>query len=249
MGEMRIALIAIGIFILIGIYVYHQWRSSKTVDEIFSDEKQSKDILLNEQESGQLVTEDAVKSKSERQEPMLSSSFANNDQTVEESVDQDDPRFYDLQATQEVTPIHQYEAVDSDSEYDQDLVVVHLLAPEQAPFRGQAVLKALQAHKMRFGEFNIYHRIMEDEGQPESVFSIANMVKPGVLSPVELPQMQLQGLTFFLRMPAIIENTVAFDDMMHVAQQMASTLNGSLSDQSFAELTAAKISSMRTALI
>lgn len=241
--EMRIALIVIGLFILVGIYVYHQWKSSRVVDKIFSEDAKSEDVLLNQDQ----LDDDGLDNAGgiqERVEPALSAPVR-SDATVEEQLDPDDPRFHDLQATQEVTPVHKYEALD-DAADDQDLIVVQLLAPEQQPFRGQAVLKALQAHKMRFGEFNIYHRIMEDGGQPESVFSIANMVKPGVLSPVELPQMQLQGLTFFLRLPSIIENTVAFDDMMHVAQQMASTLNGTLSDQNFGELDAEKISQLRS---
>ncbi len=243
--EMRIALIVIGLFILVGIYVYHQWKSSRVVDKIFSEVVESEDVLLSEDQLADVSENVSQPQTQERVEPALSAPIR-SDATAEEALDPDDPRFHDLQATQEVTPVHQYEALDDSSEDDQDLIVVQLLAPEQQPFRGQAVLKALQAHKMRFGEFNIYHRIMEDGGQPESVFSIANMVKPGVLSPVELPQMQLQGLTFFLRLPSIIENTVAFDDMMHVAQQMAATLNGTLSDQSFGELNAEKISQLRS---
>ena len=245
--EMRIALIVIGLFILIGIYVYHQWKSSRVVEKIFSEDEKSEDVLLSQEEVGDGDLDDVAGESRQRVEPALTAPIR-SDATVEERLDPDDPRFHDLQATQEVTPVHQYEALDDSDDDDQDLIVIQLLAPEQQPFRGQAVLKALQAHKMRFGEFNIYHRIMEDGGQPESVFSIANMVKPGVLSPVELPQMKLQGLTFFLRLPSIIENTVAFDDMMHVAQQMAATLNGTLSDQNFGELNAEKISQLRSQL-
>lgn len=245
--EMRIALIVIGLFILIGIYVYHQWKSSRVVEKIFSEDEKSEDVLLSQEEVGDGDLDDVAGESRQRVEPALTAPIR-SDATVEERLDPDDPRFHDLQATQEVTPVHQYEALDDSDDDDQDLIVIQLLAPEQQPFRGQAVLKALQAHKMRFGEFNIYHRIMEDGGQPESVFSIANMVKPGVLSPVELPQMKLQGLTFFLRLPSIIENTVAFDDMMHVAQQLAATLNGTLSDQNFGELNAEKISQLRSQL-
>jgi len=245
--EMRIALIVIGLFILVGIYVYHQWKSSRVVDKIFSEDAESEDVLLSQEQHEEDLQAVAGLQGQERVEPALSAPLR-SDATVEERVDPDDPRFHDLQATQEVTPVHQYEALEESSTNEDELIVIQLLAPEQQPFRGQAVLKALQAHKMRFGEFNIYHRIMEDGGQPESVFSIANMVKPGVLSPVDLPQMQLQGLTFFLRLPSIIENTVAFDDMMHVAQQMAATLSGTLNDQHFGELNAEKISQLRSQL-
>lgn len=244
MSELRIALILIGVIILAGIYVYHQWRSSQAVEEIFSEESETEDVLLGDQQDSEVefLVEDRA------MEPALSSSFLNADDTVEEQVEQDDPRLFDLQSTQEVSPVHQYEAVDGPPDLDADLVVMHLVATDGKPFRGQAVLKAMQAHKMRFGEFNIYHRIMEDEGQPESIFSIANMVKPGTLSPVELPQSQLKGLTFFLRLPTMLDSRIAFDDMLHVAQQMAAVLDGTLNDQNFGPLTDERVSTIRSGL-
>jgi len=246
MGDLRIAMILIGIVILIGIYVHYQWRSSKDVDEIFSERDSTEDVLLGPDEDDDQAFEAYDEGDGYEEEPaLMGSGFARQD-TLEEKVD---PRLFDMQKTQEVTPMEHFEDTASGmSGADQGVIVMHLVAGEGQSFRGQAVLKALQVHKMRFGEFNIYHRIADDEGQPESVFSIANMVKPGTLSPVELPQTKLPGLTFFLRLPAIGGDLRAFDDMLHVAQQMAAVLDGTLNDEQFGLMTDATINSLRIGL-
>lgn len=257
MGELRIALILIGIAILAGIYVYHQWRSSRDVDEIFSGREATEDVLLVDDTEPEIRADfsaedplDDMQSQLEEESALMGGSSFQRDQTVEQKVpERVDPRLFDMQSTQEVTPIdHFNDTVAGSGVPGGGLIVMHILATEDRPFRGQAVLKALQVHKMRFGEFNIYHRITDDEGQPESIFSIANMVKPGTLSPVELPQMKLPGLTFFLRLPATGGDRKAFDDMLHVAQEMADLLEGSLNDEKFSAMTDDTIRLLRSGL-
>ncbi len=256
MGELRIALILIGIAILIGIYVYHQWRSSKDVDEIFSERESTEDVLLGADTEPEIRANfsaddplENMESQLQEESALMGSSFQ-RDQTLEQKVpERVDPRLFDMQSTQEVTPIdHFNDTVTGSGVIGEGLIVMHILAAEDKPFRGQAVLKALQVHKMRFGEFNIYHRITDDEGQPESIFSIANMVKPGTLSPVELPQMKLPGLTFFLRLPATGGNRNAFDDMLYVAREMSVVLEGTLSDERFSAMSDQTIATLRSGL-
>lgn len=110
------------------------------------------------------------------------------------------------------------------------VIVMYVVAQNSQPFSGRAVLKAFHAHKLLFGEQDIFHRFAKYGTERETVFSVANMFKPGTLVQKDLIHGDVKGLSLFMQIPGPRDPMVAFNEMLHCAQHLATTLNGELRD-------------------
>ncbi len=129
------------------------------------------------------------------------------------------------------------------------LVMLYVVAPEEKPFPGRAVLKAFHAHKLRFGEHDIFHRETSAALGRRPVFSISNMLKPGTLVPNDLQTTDVKGLGIFMQIPGPLEPIDSFKEMLHTAQHLASTLEGELRDDTLQPLTQETIDLLRKQLV
>lgn len=125
------------------------------------------------------------------------------------------------------------------------LIMLYVVAPEDKPFRGRAVLKSFHVHKLRFGEHDIFHRETSSSDGRRIVFSISNMLKPGTLVPNEVETADIYGLGVFMQLPSAIDPVDAFNDMLHTAQHLATALGGALHDERLEPLTQETIASLR----
>ena len=260
MSELRWALLLIGLLILLGIYLYHQWKARTEVNHIFSrDAGDKKDVLFD----SEMIEEDVQKLGKENITQQASAIGSTNHSSVytttaeiapyQDQKERSEPDLFsdadpvDTRVkSQSLNTDNPEEVIRSNDRLT--MVVMHIIAEKDAPFDGQAVIKALQAHKLRFGEQQIFHRILEEDGKKLTIYSVANMVKPGTLSPEDLKDTSVPGLTLILNLPAPIESLKAYDDMLHAAQHMSSTLGGSLLDEGFMTLSREKIALDRAKL-
>lgn len=120
---------------------------------------------------------------------------------------------------------------------EESLFVLHVASRDESFFDGPDIHAALQAQKLKFGLHDIYHRITEVNGVPESVYSVANILKPGFLDPVEADHLRTPGLALFLVLPGPIEGTRAMRDMLDTAQALADELGGEVLDDKRSLLT------------
>lgn len=120
---------------------------------------------------------------------------------------------------------------------EESLFVLHVSSRDGSFFDGPDIHAALQAQKLKFGLHDIYHRITEVNGVPESVYSIANMLKPGFLDPVEEDHLRTPGLALFLVLPGPLEGSRALRDMLDTAQGLAEELDGEVLDDKRTLLT------------
>lgn len=123
------------------------------------------------------------------------------------------------------------------SEHSQ-LFMLYVAAREGEMFDGPAIHEALARADLKFGLNDLQHRVTEEHGVTESLFCVANMLKPGTLDPVDQDQLSTPGLTFFLLVPAAIEGRKAMRDMMETAHQIATDLGGVVLDDNRALLKA-----------
>lgn len=110
------------------------------------------------------------------------------------------------------------------------LVIVSVMAETGNAFAGEALSKAFQHNRLRPGEQSIYHRMVFRNSREHSVFSVANVVKPGTF-PSDMEQFSTPGLTLFLQLPAPIDDLEAFDDFVTTAERLAVELGGELRDE------------------
>ncbi len=113
----------------------------------------------------------------------------------------------------------------------EELVVVSVVAEPGAEFEGEALLKAFQHNKLKFGEHHIFHRMVFRDNREQPVFSVANLIKPGNFPPQDMDGFASPGLTLFLQLPGPIDAVEAFDDFVKTAERLAVELGGELRDE------------------
>lgn len=117
----------------------------------------------------------------------------------------------------------------SNPEDAQHIVVLHVTARPGETFKGKKVCKTLEHLGLRHGKYKIYHR--ESLQNPDiSLFSVANMVKPGFFEPDALEVFSTPGISFFLVLPGPPDPMTTFNEMVQTARQVAQSLDGDLLD-------------------
>ncbi|MDN5938016.1 MAG: cell division protein ZipA C-terminal FtsZ-binding domain-containing protein [Salinisphaera sp.] len=113
---------------------------------------------------------------------------------------------------------------------ERKVFVIHVASRDGAQYDGPDIHAALAEQKLSFGLNSVYHRIHEVDGVPESVFAVANMLKPGFLDPVEQDHLQTGGLTLILQLPGPVEGARAARDMLDTAHGLAQRLGAEVLD-------------------
>ncbi len=113
---------------------------------------------------------------------------------------------------------------------EEEVFILHVASPDGRFFDGPDVHAALDAEGLKFGLNDVYHRVTDANGVLESVFGVANMLKPGTLDPVEQDHLSTPGLTLFLILPGPIEGARGMRDMMETANAIAQRLGGEVLD-------------------
>ncbi len=104
----------------------------------------------------------------------------------------------------------------------QDIFIFNVVAKEESHVRGHELLQFFLTAGFRFGEMSIFHRHLNSDGTGPILFSIANMMAPGIFDPENMEQFRSQGVSFFLTAPNHdINIKKAFDMMLVAVEQMA----------------------------
>ncbi len=126
------------------------------------------------------------------------------------------------------------------------VVVLNVMAPKGMHFSGPALVDAIEHNGLMHGEMDIFHL----QRGTESMFSVVNMVKPGVFDLDSIESMTTPGVSLFIQLPNNLGNCVsAFDTMLDIARTLATDLGGELRDETRSVLTQSAIDHMREQLI
>ncbi len=115
--------------------------------------------------------------------------------------------------------------------------IVALLIAERAGehIDGPALHAALQRQRLEYGARQIYHRLYDGE----VVFSVASLLKPGILDPDQAASLTTPGLTMFMMLPGPQRPADALRDMLATAEQLAKALNAEVYDSKRAPFSVA----------
>ena len=111
-----------------------------------------------------------------------------------------------------------------------DVLVLHVVAKEGEELSGAELLPCLLTLNFKFGEMNIFHRHEDNAGTGKVLFSMANMVKPGIFDPDNMEQFSTQGVVLFMTLPCYGEALMNFSIMLNSAHQIADDLGGVVLD-------------------
>ncbi|GGI84599.1 cell division protein ZipA [Shewanella gelidii] len=111
-----------------------------------------------------------------------------------------------------------------------DVLVLHLVAKEGEVLDGAELLQCLLTLNFKFGDMNIFHRHQDNAGTGKVIFSLANMVKPGIFDPDNMEQFTTPGVVLFLTLPCYGDALMNFSNMLNSVQQLADDLGARVLD-------------------
>ncbi len=126
------------------------------------------------------------------------------------------------------------------------LIVLHIHARRDAPYRGAELLSALLDEQLQFGEMDIFHLTDGKSGQP--IFSVANLVNPGTFPINGMEQFVAPGVSLILPLPAPVSSVTAFERMLACGRAIVDRLGGDLRDERHNRLTLQAIDFFRSDL-
>lgn len=113
-----------------------------------------------------------------------------------------------------------------------DVLVINVMARENRVFRGDDLLEALITAGLKFGDMQIFHKRLRGDSKGPIVFSVANILNPGVFDLNRMDEFQTVGISLFLGLPAPMSSQEAFNLMLDTAQHLKSQLDGEMRDDS-----------------
>lgn len=129
------------------------------------------------------------------------------------------------------------------------LVVMHLVASPDRPYRGYELLQLLLALGLRYGKWNIFHRHEAASGRGNILFSLASSTEPGTFNLADISHFSSTGLTLFMRTQDIADKAGALRIMLHTADQITTELGGTVCDEQRQPLTREKVAQWQQAML
>ena len=117
-----------------------------------------------------------------------------------------------------------------------DIIVLYIMAKSSNLLSGEKINSVAQANGFVFGSMNIFHR---QDGNGQTIFSLANMNEPGNFDPDTIHEMTTSGLTVFMQLSNLTHPADDFDEMLRSAYHMSEMLGASLCNQNRQPITQA----------
>lgn len=131
--------------------------------------------------------------------------------------------------------LHTAEPAHSESEpviepIQQDILTLYVVSPENQPFNGGNVIHALDTLGFQYGEHQIFHRHIDNTASPV-IFSVANMMQPGIFDLNNIEHFSTIGLVFFMSLPSVGNDMANLRLLIHTTKTLADTLGGFVLDE------------------
>lgn len=167
----------------------------------------------------------------DRQEPVLAPDvqIKNNDVQIELGLGQDKQRsIFDYP---EAELDAEAKAAESETLGEpKDVLVLHVVANDGKGLSGAELLPCLLSLNFKFGDMDIFHRHEDNAGNGKILFSLANMVKPGIFDLDNMEQFITEGVVLFMTLPCHGDELMNFSILLNSAQEIAEDLGCRLLD-------------------
>ncbi|QAU25417.1 cell division protein ZipA [Dyella sp. M7H15-1] len=128
------------------------------------------------------------------------------------------------------------------------IVSLFVVAREDHFFHGADLIVATEKAGLEYGDMGIYHRLVDGKREVGSIFSVANMLKPGSFDLTRVDALRTPGLSFFMALPGPVTALDAWDAMLPTAQRLAELLDGQVLDEERNALGRQRIAHIRDEL-
>lgn len=246
MDELRWILLVVGGAAVAGVYGFTRWqegrRKQRRGGDAFHDDKDIEDALRDLDEV--VADRDPLEPRSDDFDVIPISR--------EESPDPD----YHAARAKQAPPPAAKPAADADDAtepapaagLEDKVIVLNVAATDGRLFSGQVLVEALELAGLQYGEHAIYHRILDTRKGPVSLFSAANILRPGTFEPERREEIESPGIAMFLQLPGPYDGLAAFEQMLETARRIADELGVKLLDERRCSLTNQAIEHIREEL-
>jgi len=107
-------------------------------------------------------------------------------------------------------------------------VVLFIAAEEGKMLSGDKINTVLPKYQLSFGDMDLFHYPVDDNGVPAKLFSVANGISPWTLNPVDLEGSETPGLSIMMQLPSPIDDRDAIEILVSTTQLVARDLGGTL---------------------
>ena len=224
--ELRIALLLIGLAVLAGLYFFGKSKriAHRREDQEFDFDTNELPDPLEMDETLELRTEKNEEVKEELCE-------------ITELVRED---IAEAPRVKKSTFKHQPSLLDQEPEeveQEKKLVVLHVVAPRPQKFSGKKILSLTKELDLEYGDMQIFQKNIERFSGKQALYSVLNMVKPGVFDLSTMDVFETPGLSFVMDLPGPEEGLKAFNIMLEATRKFADRLNGDILDESRSKLS------------
>ncbi|MFU8895952.1 MAG: cell division protein ZipA C-terminal FtsZ-binding domain-containing protein [Gammaproteobacteria bacterium] len=119
-------------------------------------------------------------------------------------------------------------------EGDQLIVALRLRARQPEGFDGTGLIKAFSSEGLEFGKFGAFHALDE---RRRSRFLVASLVEPGSFEIEKMHELRCPGVSMFMVLPGPPEPLAALDAMFVCARRLAERLDADVLDDKGNALT------------
>ncbi|KXO09325.1 Cell division protein ZipA [Moritella sp. JT01] len=165
-----------------------------------------------------------------KSEPVLQEQVVVESQTQNEQSNLDNSGDDSADNTNASAAMAQEKPVDDSA--DEAVFVINIMAREGTNIAGAELLQELSALGFKFGAMNIFHRHVDAAGKGPVIFSLANMVKPGVFDIDVMEQFESPGVSLFMMFPCAGQASHNYNLMLNAAERIAEGVDGLLMDGS-----------------
>jgi len=112
------------------------------------------------------------------------------------------------------------------------LVILHVMARRPHKFNGKTIAALCKEIDLELDDLKIFNKNVDRFSGKRAIYSLVNMVKPGVFDANRMHEFETPGLTFILNLPGPEDGLRAFNLMLEDARKFSERLNGELLDES-----------------
>lgn len=124
-------------------------------------------------------------------------------------------------------PVQQVETVsEAPAPQPANIITLYVVAAEGYQFAGRQIVDNLQDLGFEFGEYQIFHRHLNNDSSHPVLFSAANMMQPGIFDLNTIDQFHTVGLVFFMHLPSVGNDITNLRTMLHSVERFAQAMGG-----------------------
>jgi cell division protein ZipA len=260
-GEFRWLLLFFGVLVLVGIYLHGRWQmrqgsqqgtrrdaadqeAARPRREPFMAPPPDEDETTEEMDGLAPQGDASAEASVEAQQGAVTGPQVEQPALVFPDLEESEPAPVAAHGSSELPPPHRRPEYKPPEDVEK-VVLLHVRGRGEERFRGRKVLEAASLAGLTLGREGMFHRVLESESGKPVLFSMANMLNPGVFEVDKPAEIDTVGVSLFMSLPGAREALEAFDAMHAAANRIGEVLGGEVLDENLSTLSRQRLLHLR----